>query len=90
MMQKGFAVLALGLFGAGLLSVGLISVGLAQGSPNITPNITVPRDKISLSCTDDFFKTARVNFVLQDETYTQCNLRLPLALRERWPGRRGG
>jgi hypothetical protein len=81
-MQKILAVLALGLLG----------VGLAQGSPNVianvTTNITVPRDKISLSCTDDYFKTARVNFVLQDETYTQCNLRLPLALRERWPGRR--
>jgi hypothetical protein len=74
MMHKVFAVLALGLLG----------VGLAQSSSNIT----VPRDKISLSCTDDYFKTARVNFVLQDETYTQCNLRLPLALRERWPGRR--
>ncbi len=74
MMQKVFVVLALGLFG----------VGLAQSSQNVT----VPRDKISLSCTDDYFKTARVNFVLQNETYTQCNLRLPLALRERWPGRR--
>jgi hypothetical protein len=78
MMHKVFAVLALGLLG----------VGLAQGSQNVIANITVPRDKISLSCTDDYFKTARVNFVLQDETYTQCNLRLPLALRERWPGRR--
>jgi hypothetical protein len=82
-MRKIFAVLVLA-----LPVLALLGVGLAQSSPNITTNITVPRDKISLSCTDDFFKTSRINFVLQDETYTQCKLSLPLALRERWPGRR--
>ena len=48
----------------------------------------VPREKISLVCTDSYFKTDRVNFVLQDEDYGGCKLRLPLALRDRWPGRR--
>ena len=49
---------------------------------------TVPREKISLVCTDSYFKVDRVDFALPDETYSQCKLRLPLALRERWPGRR--
>ena len=29
-----------------------------------------------------------MDFALPDEIYSQCTLRLPLALRERWPGRR--
>ncbi|TSA85852.1 hypothetical protein FNU79_08685 [Deinococcus detaillensis] len=49
---------------------------------------TVPREKISLVCTDSYFKAIRVDFVLPDEQYSQCKLLLPLALRERWPGRR--
>lgn len=49
---------------------------------------TVPREKISLVCTDRYFKVSRVDFVLQDEDYPACKLMLPLALRERWPGRR--
>ncbi|GAA4007259.1 hypothetical protein GCM10022631_18810 [Deinococcus rubellus] len=48
---------------------------------------TVPREKISLICTDSHFKVDRVDFALPDEDYGQCQLR-PLALRERWPGRR--
>ncbi|WP_293913606.1 hypothetical protein [Deinococcus sp.] len=48
----------------------------------------VPREKVSLVCTDNYFKTDRVNFVLQDEDYGGCTLKLPLALRDRWPGRR--
>lgn len=49
---------------------------------------SVPREKVSLICTDTYFKVDRVNFALPDEDYGQCTLRLPLALRERWPGRR--
>jgi hypothetical protein len=48
----------------------------------------VPREKISLVCTDNYFKTDRVDFVLQDEDYGGCKLNLPLALKDRWPGRR--
>ena len=51
-------------------------------------SITVPREKISLLCTDSYFKEQRVNFLLQDENYSSCTLRLPLALKERWGGRR--
>lgn len=61
----------------------LSTVALAQAT-----TFTVPREKISLVCTDRYFKVDRVDFALPDEVYSQCTLRLPLALRERWPGRR--
>ncbi len=67
-----------------IVLVGVI-LGLATAQ-NTT--ITVPREKISLVCTDSFFKTERTNFVLQDEIYPTCKLLLPLALRERWGGKR--
>ncbi len=64
----------------------LATLGFASAQ---TPaSITVPREKIGLLCTDSYFKAQRVNFLLQDETYSSCTLRLPLALKERWPGRR--
>jgi len=59
----------------------------AQAS-TFAATFTVPREKVSLICTDSYFKVDRVDFALPDETYSQCTLRLPLALRERWPGRR--
>jgi hypothetical protein len=50
--------------------------------------VIVPREKINLVCTDNYFKTERRNFALLDETYSECKLLLPLALRERWTGKR--
>ena len=50
--------------------------------------INVPREKIHLSCTDDYFKTARTDFLLDDEHYSKCVLTLPLALKDRWKGSR--
>jgi hypothetical protein len=61
----------------------LASLAVAQ-----TSSIAVPREKVSLICTDDYFKQQRINYLLQDETYSACRLKLPLALKERWPGRR--
>jgi hypothetical protein len=61
----------------------LSSLGvLAQSS------VAVPRQKVQLTCSDDYFKTERQNFLLLDETYTKCNLALPLALKQRWSGPR--
>lgn len=51
-------------------------------------SVPVPRDRINLACNDDYFKVERLNFLLLDENYTRCTLRVPLALKERWPGRR--
>ena len=48
----------------------------------------IPREKISFTCTDTYFKNQRQNFLLLDENYPTCTLRMPLALRERWPGNR--
>ena len=67
----------------GIMIIGILGIATAQ-----TSTITVPREKISLVCTDSYFKTERVNFVLQDETYPTCKLLMPLALRERWGGKR--
>ncbi len=61
---------------------------LAASSLPATSSIPVPRAKISLTCADSYFKTERTDFILQDELYPRCILRLPLALRERWPGKR--
>jgi hypothetical protein len=71
-MKKWFGILLLG------------GLALAQN----TKTVVVPRDKINLVCTDSYFKTERRNFVLLDETYPECKLLLPLALRQRWQGRR--
>ena len=64
----------------------LATLGFASAQTPLS--ITVPREKISLLCTDSYFKEQRVNFLLQDETYSTCTLRLPLAFKERWQGRR--
>jgi hypothetical protein len=53
-----------------------------------TQTVVVPREKINLLCVDGYFKTERRNFALLDETYPECQLLLPLALLERWQGRR--
>ncbi len=78
---------------------GIILPGAAQASPAqnnpaqktpqvVTLNPTVPREKIDLICTEDYYKTERKNFILQDETYNTCTLRVPLELNKLWPGRR--
>ncbi len=66
-----------------LVLFGVFGIAIAQNA-----TVTVPREKISLVCTDTYFKTERINFVLPDEAYSSCKLLLPLALRERWGGRR--
>ncbi|GMA14658.1 hypothetical protein E5F05_19320 [Deinococcus metallilatus] len=73
-MKRSLALLALGTFGLA-----------AAGAPRSIP---VPREKVSLSCADSYFKSPRQNFLLVDETYRDCTLRLPLALHDRWPGAR--
>jgi hypothetical protein len=65
-----------------------LSLALGLAVAQNTSSIAVPRAKISLVCADDYFKTERVNYLLLDETYSSCTLRLPLALKERWGGRR--
>jgi hypothetical protein len=76
------------------VSLGIVARdALAQTSSAPTINapvvsVPVPREKINLLCKDDYFKVERLNFLLLDETYNQCTLRVPLALKERWPGRR--
>jgi hypothetical protein len=67
--------------------VALTGLAVAQTSGTARA-IAVPREKVSLICTDDYFKQQRINYLLQDETYSACRLKLPLALKERWPGRR--
>lgn len=59
---------------------------LAQTPPKPAQTILVPREKITLTCADTYFKSVRENFLLLDEHYPHCTLKLPLALRERWPG----
>lgn len=63
----------------------LCTLGLAHAAPRSLP---VPREKVSLTCADTYFRSPRQNFLLVDETYPHCTLRLPLALHERWPGAR--
>ncbi|BDP40597.1 hypothetical protein DAETH_05660 [Deinococcus aetherius] len=73
-MKRRLALLALSVF------------GLVQAQTART--VRVPRERVSLTCADTYFKTPRVNFLLLDETYPSCTVRLPLALKERWPGAR--
>jgi hypothetical protein len=64
---------------------------LALGSMFSSANaetVNVPQNKIELGCKDNKFNLERLNFLLLDETYQNCRLRLPLALKERWRGRR--
>ena len=60
-------------------------------SPPLAPashSLSVPREKVTLSCVDSYFGSPRRNFLLADETYPRCVLRLPLTLKARWPGER--
>ncbi|EYB68655.1 hypothetical protein DEIPH_ctg018orf0050 [Deinococcus phoenicis] len=69
-----------------LTLLALCTLGLAHAAaPRSLP---IPREKVRLTCADTYFKSPRQNFLLADETYPHCTLRLPLALRERWPGAR--
>lgn len=67
-----------------LLALGTLALADAQAPRTVT----VPRQRVSLTCADTYFKAPRRDFLLVDETYPNCVLRLPLALRERWPGER--
>lgn len=51
-------------------------------------SVPIPRERVTLRCQDSYFRSVRENFLLADETYPRCTLRLRLALRERWPGAR--
>ncbi len=64
-------------------ALSLLALPALAAAPQTVP---IPREKISLTCTDNYFKSPRENFLLSDETYASCTLRLPLALKERWPG----
>lgn len=70
-----------------VVALALLSFIPAFAAPP-TQTIAIPREKITLTCADTYFKSQRENFLLQDENYPNCTLRLPLALRERWPGAR--
>ena len=70
------------------LALGVLVAGLAAFSFAIAETVVVPQNKIELGCKDNKFLLERQNFLLLDETYQQCTLRLPLALKERWAGRR--
>lgn len=65
-----------------------LSVAVAQSGGTTTTSVAVPREKISLVCADSYFKAQRTDFILQDELYPHCTLIVPLALSERWPGKR--
>ena len=68
--------------------LGLLVAGLAAFSFAVAETVVVPQSKIELGCKDNKFALERQNFLLLDETYRNCTLRLPLALKERWSGRR--
>jgi hypothetical protein len=67
--------------------LGVLVAGLAFSSAD-AETVNVPQNKIELGCKDSKFNLERLNFLLLDETYQNCRLRLPLALKERWGGRR--
>lgn len=64
----------------------LAALILAPALAQAPATILIPREKVSLSCQDTYFKSVRENFLLLDETYPTCTLKMPLALHERWPG----
>lgn len=72
------------------LALACLAVTAAAQTPRADPPdpVPVPRAKIALTCSDAYFKTQRTNFLLEDESYPACTLRLPLALKQRWPGAR--
>lgn len=61
---------------------------LAPAFAQAPATILIPREKVRFTCTDTYFKSQRQNFLLLDENYPTCTLKMPLALRERWPGPR--
>lgn len=65
-----------------------VIAGLAAFSFAVAETVVVPQNKIELGCKDNKFALERLNFLLLDEIYQKCTLRLPLALKERWGGRR--
>ncbi|GBF06834.1 hypothetical protein DAERI_110016 [Deinococcus aerius] len=67
-----------------LLALGTLTLADAQAPRTVA----VPRQRVSLTCADTYWRAPRQNFLLADETYPNCVLRLPLTLRERWPGPR--
>ncbi|WP_019586436.1 hypothetical protein [Deinococcus apachensis] len=67
-----------------LLALGTLALADAQAPRTVT----VPRQRVNLTCADTYWGAPRKDFLLADETYPNCVLRLPLALRERWPGPR--
>ncbi len=76
-----------------LLSASALAQRPAVSPGTVTPTaapqaIAVPREKVTLSCADSYFRSARENFLLLDENYPTCTLKLPLALHQRWPGER--
>ncbi|WP_135229456.1 hypothetical protein [Deinococcus fonticola] len=64
----------------------LATLSLAPALAQAPATILIPREKVSFTCTDTYFKSQRENFLLLDETYPTCTLKMPLALRQRWPG----
>jgi hypothetical protein len=67
----------------------LVSLGSSLFFPiSKAGNFTVPQNQLQLSCTEPYYKKTRENFMLLDEKYSVCKLSMPLALRERWKGRR--
>ena len=64
----------------------MIAIGVIQVfSPCLAVTaIDIPREKITLRCSDVYFKSVRENFLLEDENYSSCVLRLPLALKQTW------
>jgi hypothetical protein len=70
------------------LALAVLGFGLAAFSFALAETVIVPQNRIELGCKDSKFAIERLNFLLLDETYQNCTLRLPLALKERWGGRR--
>jgi hypothetical protein len=71
----------------GLLACFSLTFALLLGKTS-AGNFTVPQNRLQLSCTEPYYKKTRENFMLLDEKYSICKLSMPLALRERWKGRR--
>ncbi|WP_155299065.1 hypothetical protein [Deinococcus kurensis] len=67
------------------LALVLVLLTAPQAQAAAPHSVSVPRERISLSCVEGYAQAPRLNFLLADETYPRCVLRLPLALRERWP-----
>ncbi len=76
-MNAGFKVLFV------LSALGVL--GAVRAAPSA---IDIPREKIQMFCSDDYFKSSRANFVLEDERYGTCKLKLGLALKQKWPDAR--